>query len=424
MSQSLLHVSEKTVQFHRIVTEGKLEELQAAVKDGAAVNAPGDFGMTPLMLALESKDLEKTKFLIQQGADPELTDDFNATALRKAVAVDFVDGVRLLLSLGVERGYHPRYPLKKIVYPALPDVPMPENLKEVMSESDWKESQEETNRVMRELGQNPTVEPMISEVQSVEVLKLFLEAGDELNLAPVEMKRALIGLDSGGELRATPADYRRHKSPRYGSTNPERMDFPFWKDMIRTGGNAYSARIHFNDNEPLTKPGAVWCFERFGSSLTPLPDGRFVQIGGEHEDHYDPDFFIYNDVVIHDGHGDYQICGYPRDVFPPTDFHSGTLCPDGIYVVGCLGYMEQRQPGFTPVYRLTLESWQIESVKTVGEMPGWIHRHHARYDHQRNAICISGGEIHVVSDGRDPQLVPNEQQFELDLTQLRWRRME
>src|SRR5207253_4004449 len=143
------------------------------------------------------------------------------------------------------------------------------------------------------------------------------------------------------------------------------MDFPFWRDMIRTGCNAFAARQHFHDDHPFTQPvaqsGPIWCYERFGSSLTQLKDGRFVQIGGEHEDYYDPDFFIYNDVVIHDGQGDFQIYGYPREVFPPTDFHTATLCGNSIYVIGCLGYPEQRQQGFTPVYRLTLESWQIEA---------------------------------------------------------------
>jgi ankyrin repeat protein len=46
--------------------------------------------MTALMLALGEKDLEKTKLLIQHGADLELTDDFNATALRHAVEADCV----------------------------------------------------------------------------------------------------------------------------------------------------------------------------------------------------------------------------------------------------------------------------------------------------------------------------------------------
>jgi hypothetical protein len=35
-------------------------------------------------------------------------------------------------------------------------------------------------------------------------------------------------------------------------------------------------------------------------SLTLLPDGRAIQIGGEHEDYYDPDFCIYNDVFVHE----------------------------------------------------------------------------------------------------------------------------
>jgi ankyrin repeat protein len=48
--------------------------------------------MTALMLAVESKDLDKAKLLIQHGADPELADDFNATSLRHAVEADFADG--------------------------------------------------------------------------------------------------------------------------------------------------------------------------------------------------------------------------------------------------------------------------------------------------------------------------------------------
>jgi hypothetical protein len=424
MSQSAGHASDESVRFHQIVEHGEVEELQRELNRGVAVNAPGRLGKRALMLAVSSKDLEKVKLLIQHGADPELADDFNSTALRYAVEADFAAGVEFLISLGVDRGYRPRYPLKKIEYDySLPDVAMPAELRGVMSEAEWKESLEETRRSMREMGQNPTVEPMISDVQSIEVLKLLLKTGDDLNLAPTEVKRALLGLETGGELRVAQSDYRRHKTPRYGSQNPERMDFPFWMDMIRTGGNAYSAREHFNDDHPFENPGAVWCYERFGSTLTPLNDGRFVQIGGEHEDYYDPDFYIYNDVVIHDGKGGYQIYGYPQDVFPSTDFHTATLCRDGIYIVGCLGYPEQSRQGFTPVYRLSLESWRIESVNSAGESPGWIHRHRAHYQPERNAICIAGGEIHVDGEDGESDLVANEQEFELDLSQFQWHRL-
>ncbi|MBX7165129.1 MAG: ankyrin repeat domain-containing protein [Pirellulales bacterium] len=416
--------SAEALRFHRIVAEGDLQELSTALEHGADVDAPGYVGMTALMLTVGSRDLEKTKLLIQHGADPELADDFNATALRHAVDADFTDGVRLLLSLGVDRGHHPRYPLKKIDYhESLLEELAPFDPKGDLSETEWRESIEQSKQSARDRGQNPTVTPIISDVQSVEVLKLFLEAGDDLNLAPNEVKRAMLGLETGRELRIAPSDYRRHKSPRHGSQNPERMDFPFWQEMIRTGVNAHSAREQFNDHNPSAEPGAVWCYDRFGSSLTPLDDGRFVQIAGEHEDYYDPDFFIYNDVVIHDGKGDFQIYGYPQDVFPPTDFHTATLCRDGIYIVGCLGHPTQRRSGYTPVYRLMLESWRITPVETAGEMPGWIHGHRASYDPDRNSIRIVGGEIQLVADDETPRLVPNEHEFELDLTRLQWRLM-
>ena len=81
--------------------------------------------------------------------------------------------------------------------------------------------------------------------------------------------------------------------------------------MIARGGSAYSTRQLFLDKEDLAKEGEieyvkypdwpfgpVWCFNRFGGTVTKLPDGCFVHIGGEHEDFYDPDFCIYNDVIV------------------------------------------------------------------------------------------------------------------------------
>ena len=154
--------SEETARFHSIVEQGDLAELQSALKNGAAVNAPGHIGRTALMLAIDLKDLDKAKLLLAHGADPELSDDFNRTALREAVDADFADGVQLLLSLGVERGYHPKYPLKEINYgSSLAHFEMPAELRQVMSEAEWNESKEEMERSMRELGQNPTVRPII-----------------------------------------------------------------------------------------------------------------------------------------------------------------------------------------------------------------------------------------------------------------------
>jgi len=419
--QRLNPVSEETARFHQLIDDGDLESLRAALQNRPNVNAPGRLGRTALMVAIDAKNVEKAKLLIDSGADVELSDDFNNTALRHAVDADFEEGVRYLISLGVDRGHNPKYPLKKINYDfAFGAGKMPDQLKDVMSEAEWKESIETSRETLREM--QPTVEPAISAVQSVAILKLFLKAGDDLGLASTEMKRTYIGLGTSLEFRATHADYETQKAPRFGTRNPELMNLVFWQDMIRTGGNAYSARTHFNDEDAFSERRAVWCYDRFGSSLTELGDGRFVQIGGEHEDHYDPDFYIYNDVVVHSGDGDFQIYGYPREVFPPTDFHTATLCRDGIYIIGCLGYPDDRREGFMPVYRLTLNSWEIKAVKTTGQMPGWIHKHRAHFDRERNVIRVEGGQMQATSENGEPDLVDSDGQFELDLSQMAWRR--
>src|SRR5262249_3800363 len=140
----------------------------------------------------------------------------------------------------------------------------------------------------------------------------------------------------------------------------------------------------------------IWCAQRFGQSLTFLPDGRVVQIGGEHEDWYDPDFCIYNDVFVHGADGSVTIHGYPEEAFPPTDFHTATLDGDHIYIIGSLGYQGTRRFGETPIYRLDVNTFRMEQLAATGEAPGWISRH--------RAILISAHEIQI-SGGKTGRLV-------------------
>ena len=88
--------------------------------------------------------------------------------------------------------------------------------------------------------------------------------------------------------------------------NPTKIDRPYWKYMIARGRWAYSTRRKY---DMIARKGAwlnhpIYCFDRFGRTETRLPDGRLVYIAGEHEDFYDPDFCIYNDVVVVHGYGD------------------------------------------------------------------------------------------------------------------------
>ncbi len=60
---------------------------------------------------------------------------------------------------------------------------------------------------------------------------------------------------------------------------------------------------------PSPAEGPVWTFDRMGQTRTELPDGRLVCVAGEHEDYYDPDFHIYNDVVVFAPGGGVEVYG-------------------------------------------------------------------------------------------------------------------
>jgi hypothetical protein len=217
----------------------------------------------------------------------------------------------------------------------------------------------------------------------------------------------------------TPKLFKAWRSPRFGRSNPERMNNPVWEWLVRCRVSAYWANEEFNGPHSF-EAGPCWCFRRFGQSKTTLPDGRAVLIGGEHEDHYDPDFYIYNDLIIRHPDETIEIYGYPKDVFAPTDFHSATLLDDCIIVVGCLGYPKQRRPGTTPVYRIDLRSFRIGAMNCTGDAPGWLHKHDAAYLPRENAIMITGGL--AVRDDPDRPLVENIDVWKLHLADRRWER--
>lgn len=170
------------------------------------------------------------------------------------------------------------------------------------------------------------------------------------------------------------------------------MSNPVWEWMFRGRVDPYHANLIFETSNDY--PGQPrWAGCRMGQSKNNLSDGRVIWIAGEHEDFYDPDFYIYNDVIVEQPDGSLKIFGYSTEDFPPTDFHSATLVDNdsSIIIIGSIGYKEYRQIGATPVFRLNTRTFEIQAIKTSGDSPGWMHKHTAQInDH---GIHIRGGEV-------------------------------
>jgi hypothetical protein len=244
----------------------------------------------------------------------------------------------------------------------------------------------------------------------------------------------------------TREQFEQQRRPRFGTANPERMDVPFWEWMIRGDDQPppedgrVLGRLGLVMREGVLKStygpwrardlfqvkldrddGPIWTFDRMGQSRTELPDGRVVCVAGEHEDYYDPDFNIYNDVAVFTPDGGIEIFGYPREVFPPTDFHTASLDGDRLVIVGSIGYPADRVPGHTPIYSLDLASYRIDRLDTVSQKPGWIGRHGADLDAGRRVVTVRGGEVLVEREGGG-RFRRNVEEYEFDLRTLAWRR--
>jgi hypothetical protein len=242
------------------------------------------------------------------------------------------------------------------------------------------------------------------------------------------------------------SQYLKNCKRAFGSENPTRFDNSVWDWMIRTESNPYSARVELGvkpNYDPIGNPD--FCFRRLGMTHTKLSDGRTVYIAGEHEDWYDPDFCIYNDIVVvrnfrsarcdDDGYVEYgedendnsNACvehfGYPCDVFPPTDFHTATLIGDQIYIVGSLGYPDTRRGGYTQVFSLCTKTYTMRQVDTSGDNPGWLSHHNAKLLDDQSTIRVWGGEVWSRLGDKE-ELVSLLSVFDLDTRSGLWTRAE
>lgn len=445
------------MKIHDYVRKGNIKEVSRLINQkGFDINCVDkkNSDQTPLMIAVSNRDvnIEMVRFLVENGADINAVGGkYKSTVIDLAIQAGSLDKIKFLLDAGVDINYQTSDGYDVLINAMHGrDIKQDENLIPILNlliergaEVDGVSSYGESAlNVASYRGRFDAVELLLvagaeyerlrwthlmeavafESVEKVQplleqrIIKMLIAEAENLNDINNDMRILLTGV--GEEELHEEIKHIQDKTakfPRFGIRNPEIMKNEFWEAMIRSGIDAYFARSGNEKN--IFADASIWCYKRFGRTTTMLPDGRIVEIAGEHEDSYDPDFHIYNDVVVFDGKGNFKIYGYPSDVFPPTDFHSATLVENEIYIIGSLGYQDARIPNQTPVYRLDCDTFQIQNVKTTGDNPGWISAHKAKYQ-QPSQIYISGGKV-CTQEG----YIENSVDYILDLSNFEWSRV-
>ncbi|NNE87630.1 MAG: hypothetical protein HKN27_06105 [Silicimonas sp.] len=363
-------------------------------------------GEGPLLMASRSGDASTVAWALTQGWDVNARGAFGTTPLLECVQNDSVEAARLLLEAGA-------------------DMTLGENISASLRASKNTPEDEKTaiqkgvdlllERFPSPSTETDTITTPIDAAHSGEMVRLLVEHGAEISDFDEETFPLASGADTLPIREVTEEEFAKTGTARKGRTNPETCLPAFWSEQIRTGRSGYSGMVDIlgeYDHESAAVP--VWSFHRYGRTATPLPDGRLVLIAGEHEDSYDYDFCIYADVTVLDGKGGVEHFIYPRDVFPPTDFHTATLLSDHILLIGSLGYHGARPEGVTQVLRLNLDDFSVHPVETTGDNPGWISRHSATLDGDK--IIVAGGKI-------EPGYQDNHDRFSLNIRTMEWIRL-
>jgi ankyrin repeat protein len=389
------------------VALGTLGEVDALSRETATLEAIDYWHRTAWLIAILVGDIAKARLLLERGANPNARGWCDHPPLHYAIDGRHPRMLRWLLANGQEVEQQDRFGTPALIHAA---------------EGAQLECVEILLAAGADIERMQYDRPAVHHARTWEIAKRLMDAGADPQHLSAEARRGALGLPGEPDeklLDAPQAAFERARNPRRGRRNPEEIDEPFWSAMIRAGVNGYAGNKAYNGRSSMDE-GPVWCAQRFGQSFTPLPDGRIVQVAGEHEDYYDPDFYIYNDVFAHAPDGSVRILCYPEDVFPPTDFHTATLIGGDIYLIGSLGYQGRRAFGTTQVYVLDTATFRISSFIATGTPPGWIHGHRARLV-APGEIRVEGGTVAFLKDDGEEEHRHLEGAWVLDVARREWR---
>ena len=96
----LLKSGFSSTMFVEHASNGDIAKMQNALNNGADINAKDPGGMPALFIAVEENQLSATKFLLENGAYPDITDKENDTPLMRAMYYNRPEIAKLLIEYG------------------------------------------------------------------------------------------------------------------------------------------------------------------------------------------------------------------------------------------------------------------------------------------------------------------------------------
>ena len=329
--------------FHAIVL-GDTNDLKKAIDSGCNLEHRDKLKRTPLVLSVIVGDTNKAAMLIEARANTNVIDCHKERYLLSyAIIKDNMDMLKLLLSNGFhheQRCIHDDTPLMvaakhgamkclKALVAMGADISAENNNPDArtMYWEDLYDEDESVNITAIKYAKNP------------EIVAALMEAGANFNHVRRTMRAVVLGYrtleDPVFLTKAKPEfsseDLEKYKSPLYGKTNPELATNSYWQAMVKCSW--WPRQITKTYNIDKSKP--VWTYYRNCSAGTviPLPDGRYIEIGGRYfECDGSPNNWTYNDVIVHNGKGNCDIYIYPEEVFPPGGYRTATLDGQHIHI--------------------------------------------------------------------------------------------
>lgn len=96
----LLKSGFSSTMFVEYASNGDIAKMQNALNNGVDINAKDPSGMPALFIAVEKNQLSATKFLLENGAYPDITDKENDTPLMRAMYYNRPEIAKLLIEYG------------------------------------------------------------------------------------------------------------------------------------------------------------------------------------------------------------------------------------------------------------------------------------------------------------------------------------